>query len=99
MRDTIKEMKNGITNGWYPLIKKVMPRIYHKYLAAPAMENIYGCKCFGKDECTHVVKEEEVVDKEISVTETDESKMEKASIEENSINNTTDEDDPQQPTE
>ena len=50
-------------------------------------------------QCTHVVKEGEVVDKEISVTETEESKMEKASIEENSINNTTDEDDPQQPTE
>ena len=99
MRNIFDEMKTGIINGWYPLIEKVMPRVYHRHLAAPAMENIYGCKCFGKDECTHVTTDEEAVDETNNTVDNSvASKSADESNESGSTETTVTDDDPQNPT-
>ena len=103
MRNIFDDMKTGIINGWYPLIEKVMPRVYHRHLAEKEMENIYGCKCFGKEECTHVENEEAVDETENSEdkSEDEESTVNTLSEEQKETGNAetpVTDDDPQQPT-
>lgn len=102
---------NGISNGWYPPIVPEMPRIYHKYLRDMEMENIYGCKCFGSEECTHVEQntttedsttndetvEEDTTENSEANNETTDESTNTETVQENGT--TGDEDDPQQPTE
>ena len=60
--NVMERIENSITNGWYPEIKEVKPRVYHEHLRDMEKENIYGCKCIGEEECTHKEKEEDVSD-------------------------------------